>query len=185
MPAPSNRQEFPSPHPDWRGAVQVEPAPDKSLSKIARLWAPIRAILEKPSCTLARVSHRVVDRNTGIPYSADELETKILAQAGSISSADITDATFDPQSEDVLGKAVLYGGGGSLITTELRVISGSASGNVSALGLTAVRDYVFPDVNGTLPSLRPFADSTAANAVVSIGDAWWDTTLNKARVRLS
>jgi len=38
----------------------------------------------------------------------------------------------------------------------------------------------------TLAAIIPqFVDSTAANAVVSVGDAWWDTTLDKVRVRLA
>lgn len=41
------------------------------------------------------------------------------------------------------------------------------------------------DANGTLSPLRDFVDQTAANAVVAIGDTWWDTTLKKARTRLS
>lgn len=49
----------------------------------------------------------------------------------------------------------------------------------------SAHSHTFPDVTGTVGTLPPFADTTAANAVVSVGDAWWDTTLNKARVRLS
>lgn len=42
-----------------------------------------------------------------------------------------------------------------------------------------------PDVSGTIGILSEFANSAAADAAVSVGDAWYDTTLKKVRVRLS
>jgi len=38
--------------------------------------------------------------------------------------------------------------------------------------------------SGTLAVLPTFTNSTEANAEISVGDVWWDSTLNKARVRL-
>lgn len=43
----------------------------------------------------------------------------------------------------------------------------------------------YPSATATVASLRSFVDSTAADAVVSVGDVYWDTTLEKARVRLA
>lgn len=45
--------------------------------------------------------------------------------------------------------------------------------------------YALARATGTLGILRNFANATAANAVVAVGDVWWDTTLNKARTRLA
>lgn len=46
---------------------------------MARLWRPVETFLEIAACTLARYALRVIDRSTGIPYSADELKAWILA----------------------------------------------------------------------------------------------------------
>lgn len=54
-----------------------------------------------------------------------------------------------------------------------------------ASGITATRSWTMPDRSGTLAALPAYVDATAANAAVSVGDVWWDTTLKKARVRLS
>lgn len=88
MSAPSNRQEVPVPHRDWAGQSEVDAPAGRSIAKRARLWRPLRTILEPLACTLARYALRVIDRNTGIPYSADELEAKILAQAGGSATTD-------------------------------------------------------------------------------------------------
>ena len=70
-----------------------------------------------------------------------------------------------------VGRVYFYGVGGNSIE-----ITGTPTAN---------RTQTIPDTSGTLGVLRAYADSTAANAAVSVGDAWWDTTLNKARVRLT
>ena len=62
---------------------------------------------------------------------------------------------------------------------------GLISGLIITAALTANRVWTLPDVEGVLPVLPSYANATAANAAVAVGDAWWDTTLKKTRVRLS
>lgn len=57
--------------------------------------------------------------------------------------------------------------------------------SVSADAATAARAQAHPDVSGKIAVLPIFANSTAANAAVSVGDVWWDSTLKKARTRMS
>lgn len=62
---------------------------------------------------------------------------------------------------------------------------GAFTGRLKKAALTASREWALPDAGGSIGVLREFADAAAADAVVSVGDAWWDTTLKKARVRLT
>lgn len=115
------------------------------------------------------------------------------AETGPIVSEDITDATSNSGGVGAeLGKVVLYGGGGSLNALgDVAIFDPTTpAGGFAAIlrqpgSLTSDRVYTTPDAAGHLGVLRPFADSAAAGAVVSVGDVWWDTTLNKARVRLT
>ena len=66
--------------------------------------------------------------------------------------------------------------GDSLSATYLKMVCDAA---------TALRTAAIPDVSGKVCILPTYADSTAANAAVSVGDVWWDTTLKKARTRMS
>lgn len=77
--------------------------------------------------------------------------------------------------------------GGSIDTEGTGTINLGSNGTRTVLtgSATANRTVAIPDVSGAAGVLRQYADSTAANAAVSVGDAWWDTTLKKARVRLT
>ncbi|MEI6674445.1 MAG: hypothetical protein WCO57_04625 [Verrucomicrobiota bacterium] len=78
MAKPSNPLEFPAPQSAWTGNRFLIPV-IRSMAKIAKLWRPQGSTCAVDSATLSLVALRVVDRVTGIPYSADELEAKILA----------------------------------------------------------------------------------------------------------
>jgi hypothetical protein len=116
------------------------------------------------------------------------------AETGPIVSADITDATADGRSNPakVLKTETVGIGRTRLSLGDLRLNDGFGT-QVDLVGsgvtMTApgpvVSSMSYPTASGFLSVLRGFVDSAAADAVVSIGDAWWDTTLNKARVRLS
>jgi hypothetical protein len=82
MSAPGNYHEIPAPSPKTSATIRNTPSAF-SLRRIAELWRPDGGRLETLLATLARVSLRLVDRKTGIAYSADELEAKILGQTGS------------------------------------------------------------------------------------------------------
>jgi hypothetical protein len=249
MSAPSNRQEVPVPHPDWSGQNEIDAAPGKTIAKRARLWRPLRTILEPLACTLARYAHRLIDRTTGIPYSADELMTAALGRISdpgilekltiqarngkaflffdfgegisgrlepdelSISctwylpaqSGTLTVGSGGGNGADDEGKASLYQPDGSLLATQVIGVVDSAdpsrtagvhiggftfndptySLSIATPVLTGHRSQYIPDAAGTYGILPNFADAAAANAAVLVGDAWWDTTLKKARVRLS
>jgi hypothetical protein len=104
-------------------------------------------------------------------------------------SADITDATSDAVTvpdkllkADSIGSITLQ----SLVVKDY-IIVGLNSGNITVIQPTpptADREIFWPDAGGTAAVVPPFADSTAADLVVSVGDAWYDTTLKKVRVRL-
>lgn len=172
MAAPLNRQEFPEPHRDWRGAAEVDAPPARSIAKIARLWATARAILELPAATLARVAHRLVDRTTGIPYSADELQTKITTDLGS---------GFDAKA-NLSGGNTWSGNQTGLVAAGLTINLGA---EVHALSGTAGSGFVthsLPMQDGTIPIVPSYTDLTAANAALSSGEFWWDSTSKKLRV---
>lgn len=80
---------------------------------------------------------------------------------------------------------VLNQSGGSSASFTMFADSGFGAMIFPPIGYSANRLLELPDADGVLSSLRSFVDQTAANAVVSVGDAWWDATLLKARVRLS
>jgi hypothetical protein len=126
---------------------------------------------------------------TGTLASQTDLQAALNAKAASSHthvSAAVTDATSDgvlnsekllktDPSGDLIIRNVVFAN----IETEFRFALGETSGLSASRGATA------PDASGTLGVLRAYANSTAANAAVSVGDAWWDTTLKKARVRLT
>lgn len=111
-----------------------------------------------------------------------------------ILSADVSDAT-SADTPDVLVKRNASGAAWfkSITITENGqcYFNDMISGKRVSLAVpegefsSADRSVYWPDASGYLAVLPYFADSTAANASVSVGDAWYDTTLKKARVRLS
>jgi hypothetical protein len=99
------------------------------------------------------------------------------------------------------GKAALFGDGGTLTVSGLASVFGNdyvaisgvgeitfsknndaEQGQVSAATLTAPRQWQLPDASGVAPMVPAYADLTAANAALSSGDYWWDTTLKKLRI---
>lgn len=125
----------------------------------------------------------------------EEVEFKGAGEAGAHThvSADITDATSDGVSNSgkllkSLSGILPPGQAGGLILFHVTLPETAGSSNNVRLDYTRVqRGPAFmdwPAASGTLACLPAFANSTVANAAVSVGDAWWDTTLNKARVRL-
>lgn len=52
-------------------------------------------------------------------------------------------------------------------------------------GMTQNAGYQLPQKSGWVGILDGYANSAAANAAVSVGDSWWDTTLKKVRTRMS
>jgi hypothetical protein len=117
-----------------------------------------------------------------------------LWENASIVSADISDATSDGATNQ--GKILKSAsgilppgahGGVYLVHVTLRG-QGADVGQDLRVAYDRIQRgpafYSWPNASGTLPSLPAYADPTAANAAVAVGDVWWDTTLNKARVRL-
>lgn len=89
MGAPKNYNDFPE--PDNSTSAQVNGGPSSfNVRKIGDLWRPKGINFEPLIATLARVALRLVDRETGISYSADELEAKILQSGVSLPPLAIT-----------------------------------------------------------------------------------------------
>lgn len=88
----------------------------------------------------------------------------------------------DPSPPSSIWSVDLNASGGVLAISFNR---GLTSGIIITAALTANRVWTLPDVEGVLPVVASYANQTAANAAVAVGDAWWDTTLKKLRVRLS
>lgn len=95
MAKPSNPLEFPVPASAWTGN-RFFIAAARSLSAIAKLWRPNGSTLGNDGCTLSLVALRVVDRETGVPYSADELVARVTADtAAAIAALPASEGTFD------------------------------------------------------------------------------------------
>jgi len=102
-------------------------------------------------------------------------------------SADITDLSFGGNANLDGNKAVKFGTIGEIYASYAVRIVDPGSGYIQLEHLTSPTSghaAKFPDKAGAVCILPIYVDSAAANAVVSVGDAWWDLTLNKARVRL-
>ena len=197
MAAPRNRQEAPPPHPDWVGRKEVDAPSSKSLVKMARLWRPVETFLELAACTLARYALRVIDRQTGIPYSADELKTWILADAGAGGSTD-TIAT-DPGD----GNAP-EGGLGEYFETSVSIVPGVDLSNDLAAAIvsillpagdwdvegTAIIKGVAATVTSRLASISGdngvvVADSKATWSVFSLSNGIISLPITRRRLLLS
>jgi hypothetical protein len=202
MPEELPDQTFPDPHESFRGYRQKKPA---ELLKTVNKWS-IRGLLLETISTLALYAHRVIDRTDGKAYSADELEAKIIGQVNTPSSSN------GGLGEADNGKLAVFGDSGELNASSLFVVHDpndpdnvfvglDASGmqasmlfkqdgiastcQLGPVGLTAPRVWVLPDQAGVVCILPPYANEAAANAAVSVGDGWYDTTLKKARTRMS
>jgi hypothetical protein len=79
-------QDIPDPHQDWRGPRQQKP---RNLLRQVYKWAFTNLLIE-PLATISIYAVRLMDKTTGIPYSADELEAKILSQAGAGTTDSLT-----------------------------------------------------------------------------------------------
>jgi hypothetical protein len=135
---------------------------------------------------------------TGTLASQADLQGALNAKAASSHthvSADITDALSDASEAGSNGKILKvsqFALSASTVTVGAYVAKSTgvtttwAHNRIESTGAGAIyAELPFGAAAGMLPVLRMYADSTAANAAVSVGDAWWDTTLNKARVRLT
>jgi len=127
---------------------------------------------------------------TGSLASQADLQGALNAKAASSHthvSASITDAVSNGYNNG--GKLLKADENGDISFRYVNILDQETGFNVTIAAnlnqITAPRTASFPNVTGMVGVLRSFADSTAANAAVSVGDAWWDTTLNKARVRLT
>lgn len=89
MSAPNNYHEFPNPSTNTLDTI--EQTPDASnLMDVAEQWRPEGFLPDAVISTLSRAALRVVNRETGVAFSADELETKILNTAV-VSTEDVLD----------------------------------------------------------------------------------------------
>jgi hypothetical protein len=124
-----------------------------------------------------------------------EVEFKGAGETGAHThvSADITDATSDGQSNQGKLLKSLSGilppgehGGVYLTHVTLPLSAGSTSRVRIDYNRVHRGPHLmdWPVASGTIACLPQFANSTSANLSVSVGDVWWDSTLNKARVRL-
>lgn len=144
-------QDIPDPHQDWRGPRQQKP---RNLLRQAYKWAFTNLLIE-PLATIAIYAVRVIDKTTGIPYSADELEAKILAaySAHTHVSADISDKSAGGRGADDDGLVPTYSGGGGLkASTSVKLYStlSDAEVTITADELTADRSHSLPDGDGEL-----------------------------------
>lgn len=130
---------------------------------------------------------------TGTLSSQADLQAALNAKAASTHthvSADITDASTGGFADAAdVGKLLKFGMNGS-ISALLQIYLWDNGGPnryfliQHATALSQNREGKLPDKDGMFGVLPIFANSIAADAVVSVGDVWWDSTLNKARVRL-
>lgn len=65
--------KLPSPHPDVAGRNTTERKPDESFAVIAKRYQPKGVEAETTVATVSRFSDRLIDRQTGRAYSADEI----------------------------------------------------------------------------------------------------------------
>jgi hypothetical protein len=122
----------------------------------------------------------------------------IVMTEGDVDSQDLTDIKDALGLGDVVtlntssggngtadeGLVPLYDSAGSLVSTGLKIVSGENTTTIT--GRPEDSTIGIPEGDGEyIGLLRGYIDSTAADAAVSVGDVWWDTTLEKARVRLS
>lgn len=76
MSAPANPQDFPNPSATFRGTAQRA---NPIAQKLAKAWQPAGTALEGLLSTLCRYALRVIDRETGEAYSADQLQRRTIA----------------------------------------------------------------------------------------------------------
>jgi hypothetical protein len=108
----------------------------------------------------------------------------VASAAGTIVSADISDATADATANTVVKRD----SEGRLRSKGLTIFDTTSGEPVEIFGAGVISgpcSYELVDASGSLGILRAFTDSTEANGLVDVGDVWWDTTLNKARTRLA
>ena len=97
-----------------------------------------------------------------------------------------TTATIGPESGEFgLDGCVYINFGVGASSGTITLFKGGSGATINADDITDTRTLRIPDASGAIGILRQYANDTAANAAVSVGDTWWDTTLKKARVRLA
>jgi hypothetical protein len=80
MAKPSDPHQLPYPSNNSAGRNNRDSAPKTSFSKIAALWKPANAALEKVCASVSRFAQRLIDRETGEAYSADKLATYLAGK---------------------------------------------------------------------------------------------------------
>lgn len=130
--------------------------------------------------TVNQTAHRTLE----LPNSNGVLAV-VSDPEGKIASSEIQGASPAPYPNGL----AMYGGNGEITSKEKLVLLGSNDNELNLRlfqPLTAgARAANFPDQDGVVGILPNYNDSATANANVSVGDAWWDNTLKKVRVRLS
>jgi hypothetical protein len=122
-------------------------------------------------------------------YDSENNNLIIVDSAGntkSIASGD-ANATSGPEASTIMKRS---SDGSSAIAYQFDMYDPDGVANATFLANGSLSDgvdrtYSLPQASGTLGVLRNYVDSASANAAVSVGDAWWDTTLKKVRVRLA
>jgi len=123
----------------------------------------------------------------------------IVMTEGSVNPQDLTDIKDALGLGDVVtlntseggngiddeGFVPVYNSIGSLPTTSVYILVDDIITEIISTRSTTSTLEIPGSSFEIIPTLPEFEDSTAADAAVSIGDVWWDSTLLKARVRLS
>jgi hypothetical protein len=151
-------QDIPDPHQDWRGPRQQKP---RNLLRQVYKWAFTNLLIE-PLATISIYAVRLMDKTTGIPYSADELEAKILSQAGAGTTDSLT--TSNGTAAAAAGKLGEYVSASDGVSLETDSIN-----NVASIELTA-GDW---DVGGVANfTLSVASSSTRALSISTISETF-------------
>lgn len=129
----SKSQGIPYPHPSVAGLNTLGETRGKTIRDLARAWAPKNTSLERPACTIARYAVRLIDRNTGRAYSADELFNTV-STAGIIIVAPSHD-----NATDVRGSHSAYEGATPFATIQA-AIDAAASGDTIILMVAEITE---------------------------------------------
>lgn len=83
------------------------------------------------------------------------------------------------------GKVVVYNAFGQVSSYgQFNMVYANYSIALGLTTLTANRQHTHPDRDGYVAIVPGYANSTLADAAVSVGEAWFDTTTKKVKVRL-
>lgn len=84
------------------------------------------------------------------------------------------------------GKVVVYNAFGQVSSYgQINMVYGNYTIGIGLTNLTANRQHTHPDRDGYVAVVPGYADASAANAAISVGEAWFDYTTKKVKVRMS